>query len=420
MTVRIALCVAAALMVVSAKAEKIALTWIAGSTVRVEQMIGDCDYVQQAKTGTCVPTTSRTLTRARVLGTDLGASFESQGRLIFLFGDTIGPSTNENYFAADTFASTTSTNPDAGLFLDFFTNADGSPYFVRVPGIAMGAAEVPVSGIRLDNTTYIICDTGADALAEDRSANKYSVLTRFDETGRRFTVLRTISSMPNGRFVTTSLYRNGSDVAVFGLGAYRASNVYLSLVPATTFESGAGTRYFAGMVNGQPTWSASESASVPILIDNPLKRPNDAPTIGNVSVVFSKELDLWLMTYDGGMQSRDTGGVYFSYAPEPWGPWSEPQLIFNGIRDKALGTFIHDPTIVPSDRLNGPTIGPNDPNSTRGAAYAPYMIERFMRVTGSKLSIYYTLSTWNPYTIVEMRSDFTITREGSRRRAVRR
>lgn len=46
------------------------------------------------------------------------------------------------------------------------------------------------------------------------------------------------------------------------------------------------------------------------------------------------------------------------------------------------------------------------------------MIERFTRVAGSKLSIYYTLSTWNPYTIVMMRSDFVVS-EGSSRRSVR-
>jgi hypothetical protein len=167
-------------------------------------------------------------------------------------------------------------------------------------------------------------------------------------------------------------------------------------------------------VNGQPTWSASESAAVPVVVDR------SPPTIGYVSVTYSPDLGLWLMTFDGGAQSQATIGVYFAYASEPWGPWSEPQLIFNPRRDGAVGTFIHDPRIVPSDGLNGPTIGPNDPDTTPGAAYAPYMIGRFTRVNGNTLSIYYTISTWNPYTIVEMRSDFTIERGSSRRRAVRR
>lgn len=396
------------------------LTWIPGSTLKVEQMIGDCDYTAQARTGQCVPTTSQTATRARVLGTDIGASFESDGRLIFLFGDTISPSPSENYLASDTMASSVSTDPAKGLFLDVFTNNDGSPYFVRIPGVRMGAGEVPHAGIRLNGTTYIAVNTGADINLPDRNINEYSVLTRFDEATRRFTVLRTISSRPsNGKFITTALRQSGSDVYIFGLGVYRGSDVYLSVVAAADFESGRGTRYFTGLVNGQPKWSTSEADAVPVVLDNPLNVPNHTPGIGNMSVIYSNELRLWLMTYDSVRGSSDTRGFYFTYASQPWGPWQRPQLMFNAMRDGAAGTFIHDPRISPSDRLTGPTIGPNDPVTTPGGPYAPYMIERFTRVAGGRLSIYYTLSTWNPYTIVMMRSDFVISEGRSRRRSVR-
>lgn len=386
------------------------LTWIPGSTKKVEQLIGDCDYTAQAKTGQCTPTTSQTATRAKVLGTDLGASFESEGRLIFAFGDSISPSASENYFASDTMASSVSTDPSQGLFLDFFKNADGSPYFVRIPGVPMGASEVPHAGIRLNGATYIAVNSGADINLPDPNINEYSVLTRFDEAARRFTVLRTISSRPNGKFITTALRQSGTDVYVFGLGAYRASDVYLSVVAAADFESGRGTRYFTGLANGQPTWSTSEADAVPLV------RDNQTPGIGNVSVIYSNELRLWLMTYDSFRGTAETRGFYFTYASEPWGPWQRPQLIFNSTRDGGPGTFIHDPRISPSDGLTGPTIGPNDPVTTPGGAYAPYMIERFTRVAGRTLSIYYTLSTWNPYTIVMMRSDFAV---ASRRRSVR-
>jgi len=290
--------------------------------------------------------------------------------------------------------------------------------------VRLGASAVPNAGIHLQTGTFIVCNTGMDRNLPTPDANAYSVLTRFDEATRSFTLLRTISAMPHGRFIITSLHGSGSDVLMFGLGAYRASDVYLAKIPASTFDSGEGTRYFAGLVNGQPTWTTSESGAVPVVVDNPLKGPawpNDTPTIGNVSVTYSQDLGLWLMTYDGGRQSQATGGVYFSYAQEPWGSWSEPQLIFNQRRDGAVGKFIHDPSVVPDppgDGLNGPTIGANNPYTTPGASYAPYMIERFTKVSGSTLSIYYTISTWNPYTIVEMRSDFAILRS-SRRHAVR-
>jgi hypothetical protein len=89
-----------------------------------------------------------------------------------------------------------------------------------------------------------------------------------------------------------------------------------------------------------------ESGAVPVVADNPIKDPawpNDSPTIGNVSVVYSQHLGLWLMTYDGGRQSRETAGVYFAYAGEPWGPWSAPQLIFNQKRDGAVGSSFTTP-----------------------------------------------------------------------------
>jgi len=388
-----------------------ALTWIRGSSVKVEQMIGDCDYTSQAATGQCKPTTSRTSTRANLLGTDLGASFESQGNLIFLFGDSIGPA--ENYFASDTMASSTSTDPAHGLFLDVFTKTDGTPFFVRVPGVRLGGNEVPNAGIHLDKGTFIVCNSGMDRNLPTPDINAYSVLTRFDETARTFTLLRTISTRPNGKFITPSLHASGSDVMMFGLGAYRASDVYLATIPASSFDTGAGTRYFAGLVNGQPAWSGSESAAVPVVAEK------GGPGIGNVSVIHSPALGLWLMTYDGGRQSPSTAGVYFTYAKDPWGPWAEPQLIFNQRRDGANGKFVHDPSVTPNDGLNGPTIGGNDPRTTPGGVYAPYMIERFTRVSGSTLSIYYALSTWNPYTIVLMRADLTIAPAAARARAVR-
>lgn len=45
---------------------------------------------------------------------------------------------------------------------------------------------------------------------------------------------------------------------------------------------------------------------------------------------------------------------------------------------------------------------------TPGGEYPPFLIERFTRVVGNALKIYYMMSTWNPYTVVKMRSTFTI------------
>ena len=46
--------------------------------------------------------------------------------------------------------------------------------------------------------------------------------------------------------------------------------------------------------------------------------------------------------------------------------------------------------------------------AANGTLYAPGIIEKFVRVVGDTLKLYYTTSTWNPYTIVRMRSEFLI------------
>lgn len=62
--------------------------------------------------------------------------------------------------------------------------------------------------------------------------------------------------------------------------------------------------------------------------------------------------------------------------------------------------------IVGSGRAGkrGDSASEADPGSVRGGAYAPYVIERFTKLEGSELSLYYVLSTWNPYVVVLMKS----------------
>ena len=58
----------------------------------------------------------------------------------------------------------------------------------------------------------------------------------------------------------------------------------------------------------------------------------------------------------------------------------------------------------------GPTADPakHSPTNTTGIVYAPNLIEPFTAISNSTLYIYYLMSTWNPYTVVKMRSAFSI------------
>lgn len=372
-----------------ANATGLVVRYFPGSTVRLEQLIGDMDKELNQ------PTLSKTVTRYDIQGTDLGYSFEHNGRAYFLFGDTLGTLDT----ALDTIAKTDATDPDKGVRLDFLTA--GSNYLtVQPPGISMGAFEVPVSGISLGGQMYVAVSTNHTS---DRSTDR-SVLTRFTPPST-FQPLRTIYQLPGGRFIKMSMHTEegsitgmppgGPFVIIWGTGVYRKSDAYLSIVPEASFETGKGTRYFAGSdATGAPTWSERESDAIPIVKNG---------TLGDLSVTWCKDLGLWLMTYD---RRAPTDGIAFSYSRTPWGPWSQAQVLFNDVRDGALGKFIHDPRLKPDDGLEGLVIGKGqaDPASVKGGTYAPYVVERWTKVQGSELELYYVLSTWNPYVVVLMKS----------------
>jgi uncharacterized protein (TIGR03437 family) len=392
--------------------------------VKLEQIIGDCDWQYldwSSGKGTCKPTASQTGTRFHILGNGGGYTFETNGKFIYVSGDTL--STDENTYkfrAGDTIGFSTTADGESPLVLNYYTDSSGIPLLVcqKCPNIATAGDDIPNSGISLPDGIYLIYSTGTDQGLPDPHGNDYSVLVTFDETAKdnasAFTAGRTVSKLPGGHFIFDSLHTLGSDVYMFGVGDYRNSDIFLSKTPVATFKTGAGTQYFAGIVNGQPTWSNLESAAVPVVQDNPLNGPawpKDNPTVGKTSVTYSPDLNLWLMTYDGGRQTNATTGIYFTYAIQPWGPWATPQLIYNAERDHGRGVYIHDPTIKPDppgDGLNGPVGQSADPYGRAGEAAGPLMIERFTRVSGNTLKIYWVMSTWNPYTVIKMRSQFTI------------
>lgn len=386
------------------------LTWITNSSVKLEQVIGDVDWAAAAQ-GSNVPTTSRTYTRFNIVANDLGASFAWGTNLIFLSGDTRG--SNVNYHAADPLAWSTTSNGETGLLLNYFTNGNGSDVFVNPAGIDMSGDDVPQTGITLSNVIYLICNSGAVTTNQDKHALDYTVLVTFNPANLTFQTNRTISVTTNGgHFVFASLHPFGTNVAMFGVGPYRKSDIYLAMTPTSSFLSGNGTVYFTGFTNGQPTWGTVETNAVPVVQDNPANGrpwPDDSPTVAHLSVAYSTNLGLWLMTYDGGRNATNTDGIYFTCATQPWGPWSAPQLIFNAYRDRGFGQFIYNPAYSPPGPA-GPTADPanNNPTNTPGVVYSPDIIEPFTRISNSTVYIYYMMSTWNPYTVVKMRSAFAI------------
>ncbi len=50
----------------------------------------------------------------------------------------------------------------------------------------------------------------------------------------------------------------------------------------------------------------------------------------------------------------------------------------------------------------------SDAEEISGGAYAPFVVERWTKVQGSELQLYYLMSTGNPYVVVLMKSRLQI------------
>lgn len=341
------------------------------------------------------PTVNRTFSGCALYGTDLGASFEHEGRLLFLFGDTVGL----GMVNADSMAWSADTNPDDCVELCFASYPSGKYRPPRVPGVSLGVFEVPMEGVSHDGCIYVYFTTDHST----QHTMGRSVVARSCDEGRSFTYMGDIST---SRFINLSIVTvdngaieglpedEGRGMLIWGSGEYRYSDVYLAWMPLNLIEDPATIRYFAGTAGprGAPIWSASEEDARTLF---------DQPCVGELSASWNPFLERWLLLYNCHL----TGGVTYRAARAPWGPWSEDDLLFHPDLDDGYCHFIHRSWAEEvCDLVSDPFRWFDD-----GGVYGPYLIDRYSKgIEGEQTTIYYTLSTWNPYNVVLMRSTLAI------------
>lgn len=351
-----------------------------GSTVKLSQLTGDWDAPRRLKT------TTLTETRAGIVATDLGSSFEHKGKLYFLFGDTWGRPGDR-----DVLAWTENTSPE-GLTLGFHKDDDGTFLPITIPGISQGAFEVPSYGISVQDRMYIVFTT-------DHSRPPWtmgrSVLAVSDDDGRTFTALHDVSRK---HFINVALASANREtypdlpaaqcVLVWGSGKYRASSPRLACIPSRDIGRAEALRYFHGTSDEETgMWSTDEADAVELF---------HHPVIGELSAGWIPALERWVMLYN----STAPRGIVMRTAALPWGPWSEPTILFNPWRDMGYGRFIHQGW--GQSRIDAF----EDPgHEWSGGEYGPYLIPRFTQGTSERCTIFFTMSTWNPYQVVLMSAD---------------
>jgi hypothetical protein len=350
-----------------------AIELVSGSTQKIEQLIGDWDKENE------IPTQNRTLERYQLPSTDLGVPFNHKGKTYICFGDVW----MEN---GDPLGYTNDTDPEDGITIDFVSNPAGSYKEISIPGVSLGGFEVPMEGVSWNGNMYLYCTT--DVMTR-------SILAKSGDDGQTFTKLYDVSE---SKFINLNLVKGISDnhyplpagteiQVMFGSGEYRNSSVYLAFQRGDQIEQRS-IYFFSGLNNsGEPAWTLDESEALPLF---------DQPCVGELSVSYNEFVQQWILTYN----CEEPRGVNCRVSDNPWGPWSDPFVIFDPWDDNGYCHFIH----ASWDYYNCDQVHDSGREYEWGGEYGPYQFDQLATGTDGETTIYYSLSTWNPYTVVLMKS----------------
>jgi hypothetical protein len=387
---------------------------------KVAQLTGE--YDREGWKGSGVPpfAFNRTESRFGIRGCDLGSSFEHEGRLYFLFGDTWRINQTLAELNYDSIAFCTDTDPSKGLHLTFLDQ----PPLLRGPNITQGGFDVPLDGISHNGAMYVFFSSNSYSPADGVTLMGRSVLGRSSDGGANYSYIGQLSTL---KFINVSVVAGTIDAAsadsikmpvgtpvlwIWGTGRYRASDLYLSVMPLANIDILQPILYYAG----DNEWTSNESDAAPLFC---------AGDLGEISVRWNPFLSRWLALFN----SSNPRGILLHSAPQPWGPWSKsPVMIFDSgalvdLNDPCSGSgygrFMHIPwnlswNVRPCDHVQDnvlppPSSSPLPPppypyrDNIWGGEYGPYQITRF--ATGEKgrdSTIWFTMSTWNPYQVVLM------------------
>lgn len=476
-SLRLGLCAAVAVLLGAQPAFSQGIQFVSGSTTPLVQLTGEHFQIQADDVYFSAPTSSATLSRYGVVGTDLGHSLVFPDKIVFFFGDTVGAyRTGDRYYVsrgnpagtgdsigyipnvdwsqcryigdvADQLAKgvrSPSVNPDACPTLRFFTNPLRGvdehvfkPFVISglAPDESQGTFRVPTSAIAYDDRVYVFATTKfQDARPLDHfwlqsivAKSDQSPIVWSDTNPPTFSKLYTVTShatiddpanppdakedagklmsvravvMDVGAIADAGLTRNLprelqiADVAFLWGSSWHAtlSNLYLAAVSMRDIEAGTAKWFYYA---GNNRWSSTEKDAVELLATNDLTHH---------AVAWNAELGRFVL-----MRGAE-GKIVAQFSTAPWGPWSTPVTVFSRA-DEWFGKLLHRPgadgivqSLVPIYNRDGSRV--EMPDGDTGVPYSPNVIDKFTRNADGSVTLYYTLSTWNPYQVLLMSSTF--------------
>ena len=206
----------------------------------------------------------------------------------------------------------------------------------------------------------------------------------------------TVSSAGLTKGLPPALQKSDKIVFVFGSSfKYNRSNLYLAAFNASDVEAGTSKWfYFSGQNAGANTWSNDEKAAAPLLVGS--------PNVGNHSVVWNAAMHSFVVMY---------GNILAATSPAPWGPWSAPMVVLAPKSEWATSLVHHsgqDPIVRNVVPVHGPANGQvlDLSKDTQGVSYGPYLFDQSTTNPDGSVTVYFTMSTWNPYEVYLVSTTF--------------
>ncbi len=293
------------------------ITYVVGSSQKICQLTGEMDRELQR------PTVNETGKRFGLVSADHGYSFEHNGKLFFLFGDT-HPRPNFNgrpngdedppRLADDNDAIAFTTGKTIGncLRLDCIRDAIGAyrnPVVLNTqgqPAIKLRTNESPIAGISQGGKMFVIFGTDNPTdTARPPGPLGYptrTVVAVSEDDAKTFHYLYDFSKGPDAKFIGTAIAQ-GKDGYMYFWGTqggelYRRSAPYFARMRSEEIgkpDGGQSLEYFTGLgPDRMPRFSKSEADAPPLFQDylNVSSKPQNC--MGELGVEWNRFVKRWV------------------------------------------------------------------------------------------------------------------------------
>lgn len=212
--------------------------------------------------------------------------------------------------------------------------------------------------------------------------------------------------------------------------AQRDARLYFAYLDLPRFSDAGRTElrfhYFSGLSDGVPQFSTIQSDAVALDLSYPGETPwvESWDVTGQISVAYVEPLRKWVMLYGGDLtasplqfmgQDPDLvrhdpeGAIHLRVADQPWGPWSEPQQLFNATTSSGEVSALPSAPrgVVRRPDCTDSACPPHEPfypAQERGFLYGANIIQEWTTPRDDGAELYWNVSTWDPYQIVLLKT----------------